>query len=319
MLIISLFLATLFLAYSNGANDNFKGVATLFGSGTTSYQTAILWATITTFSGAVAAIFWAGKLVQNFTGQGIFPDNIANVPEIHLAVAIASGMTVLIAALTGFPVSTTHSLTGALLGAGLVAIGLKVNFAVLWQAFIIPLIFIPIITIFLAAGVYQLVKYFNYQLNLLANQKVVDTLHFISAGIICFTRGLNHTSQLVSIILIIEYFSIQGGMLTIAMAMGLGGLLNSQRIAATMSTKITSLDAIQGLSANMTAGFLAILASYTGIPISITHVAVSSIFSVGLIEKKANWHIFSQIFLSWILTLPTAAITSGIAYRLLQG
>ena len=29
-----LFLATLFLAYSNGANDNFKGVATLFGSGT---------------------------------------------------------------------------------------------------------------------------------------------------------------------------------------------------------------------------------------------------------------------------------------------
>jgi phosphate/sulfate permease len=32
-----LFLATLFLAYSNGANDNFKGVATLFGSATTSY------------------------------------------------------------------------------------------------------------------------------------------------------------------------------------------------------------------------------------------------------------------------------------------
>jgi inorganic phosphate transporter, PiT family len=57
MLIISLFLATLFLAYSNGANDNFKGVATLFGSGTTSYQAAILWATITTFAGAVASIF----------------------------------------------------------------------------------------------------------------------------------------------------------------------------------------------------------------------------------------------------------------------
>jgi len=29
-----------FLAYSNGANDNFKGVATLFGSGTTDYRRA---------------------------------------------------------------------------------------------------------------------------------------------------------------------------------------------------------------------------------------------------------------------------------------
>ena len=43
-----LFLATCFLAYSNGANDNFKGVASLFGSRTCSYKTAISWATITT-------------------------------------------------------------------------------------------------------------------------------------------------------------------------------------------------------------------------------------------------------------------------------
>jgi phosphate/sulfate permease len=35
----------LFLAYANGANDNFKGVATLYGSGTTSYKRALLWAT----------------------------------------------------------------------------------------------------------------------------------------------------------------------------------------------------------------------------------------------------------------------------------
>jgi inorganic phosphate transporter, PiT family len=37
----------LFLAYANGANDNFKGVATLYGSGTTSYKRALLWATVT--------------------------------------------------------------------------------------------------------------------------------------------------------------------------------------------------------------------------------------------------------------------------------
>ena len=37
----------LFLAYANGANDNFKGVAPLYGSGTTSYERALLWTTVT--------------------------------------------------------------------------------------------------------------------------------------------------------------------------------------------------------------------------------------------------------------------------------
>ena len=37
----ALFLTTLFLAYTNGANDNFKGVATLFGSQATRYRTAL--------------------------------------------------------------------------------------------------------------------------------------------------------------------------------------------------------------------------------------------------------------------------------------
>ena len=42
-----------FLAYSNGANDNFKGVATLYGSGTCGYRRALAWATVTTLAGFV--------------------------------------------------------------------------------------------------------------------------------------------------------------------------------------------------------------------------------------------------------------------------
>ena len=48
-----LIMAVGFLAWSNGANDNFKGVASLFGSRTTSYRTAITWATVTTFAGSL--------------------------------------------------------------------------------------------------------------------------------------------------------------------------------------------------------------------------------------------------------------------------
>ena len=41
-LVATLFIAALFLAYSNGANDNFKGVATLYGSGSTGINDACL-------------------------------------------------------------------------------------------------------------------------------------------------------------------------------------------------------------------------------------------------------------------------------------
>ncbi|MBE8990594.1 inorganic phosphate transporter [Nostoc sp. LEGE 12450] len=319
MLLISLFIATLFLAYSNGANDNFKGVATLFGSRTSSYQTAILWATFTTLGGAATATFLASTLIKNFSGKGLVPDAIANAPEFHLAVAIATGLTVLIATLMGFPISTTHSLIGALVGAGLVAIGLKVNFAVLGTSFVLPLFLSPIMAIPFGAGIYSLSGYINSKWNLPVNQKMIDTCHFLSAGVVSFARGLNDTPKISSLILVIEYFSVQGGMITIAIAMALGGLLNSQKVAVTMSEKITSLNPPQGLSANVVTGILVIAASLFGLPVSTTHVSVSSIFGVGLTGKKANMRVFYQILLSWILTLPTAAIISGIIYRLLQG
>lgn len=319
MFLISLFLSTLFLAYSNGANDNFKGVATLFGSRTTSYQTAILWSTIITFAGGVTAILFASTLVKNFSGKGILPDAIANAPEFHVAVAIASGLTVLIAALTGFPISTTHSLIGAIFGAGLVARGMQVNFAALGNLFFLPLLLSPIIAIALGIGIYSLFEYISYKFNLEANQKMIDACHFISSGIVCFTRGLNDTPKIVSLISIIDYFSIQGGMITVAMAIALGGLLNSQKIAETMSEKITSMNSTQGLSANLVTGILAIAATQLGLPVSTTQVSVSSIFGVGLMGKKVNFRVFYQILFSWLFTLPIATIISGITYRLLEG
>ena len=50
--------AVLFLAYSNGSNDNFKGVATIYGSGTASYRKSLAWATATTLAGSLLAWSW---------------------------------------------------------------------------------------------------------------------------------------------------------------------------------------------------------------------------------------------------------------------
>src|SRR5260370_32861664 len=94
MFIAPLIRAVVFLAYSNGANDNFKGVASLFGSRTCGYRTAISWATVTTFAGSVVAIFFAQRLLKKFSGKGLLPDALTASPQFLLAVAIGSCATV---------------------------------------------------------------------------------------------------------------------------------------------------------------------------------------------------------------------------------
>lgn len=137
-------LATFLVAYANGANDNFKGVATLFGSGTTDYKKALLWATFTTGAGSLAAFFLAGKLIAAFSGKGLVPDALLADPSFLVAVILGAGLTVLIAARFGIPVSTTHGLTGALVGAGIVAAGRYLGWAVLTRNFLIPLLVSPV-------------------------------------------------------------------------------------------------------------------------------------------------------------------------------
>jgi inorganic phosphate transporter, PiT family len=154
MTLVLLFLATCFLAYSNGANDNFKGVASLFGSRTCGYRTAISWATVTTFAGSILSIFLAQTLLTKFCGKGIVPDRFAGSEYFLLAVALGAGLAVIIATFTGFPISTTHALTGAIVGCGLVAVGFEINLAALGKGFVLPLLLSPVLAIVVAGSLY---------------------------------------------------------------------------------------------------------------------------------------------------------------------
>jgi PiT family inorganic phosphate transporter len=142
--------ATLFVAYANGANDNFKGVATLFGSGTTDYRKALGWATITTFAGSVGALFLATKLISVFQGRGLVPAELSGSEPFVAAVVLGAALTVMIATKIGIPISTTHSLTGALFGSGLVAVGLELGFRALAVNFFMPLLISPLCAVAIA-------------------------------------------------------------------------------------------------------------------------------------------------------------------------
>lgn len=154
MIFVLLFLATCFLAYSNGANDNFKGVASLFGSRTCDYRTAIFLAAITTLAGSMMSIFLAQTLLKKFSGTGIVSDHFAGSEYFLLAVAIGAGLTVILATITGLPISTTHALTGAIIGCGFVAAGSQVNLSALGKGFVLPLLLSPVLASVIAGVLY---------------------------------------------------------------------------------------------------------------------------------------------------------------------
>ncbi len=370
MIALALFLATVFLAWSNGANDNFKGVASLYGSRTCSYRSAIAWATVTTFAGSLASIFLAQGLLKKFSGKGLVPDVVVASPAFLLAVVLAAAVTVLLATRLGFPISTTHALTGALVGSGLVAVGGQVNFSALGKGFFLPLVLGPVLAIALGAALYFLLhagrvllgvgkewcvcvgreervvaqpagsilalrsRPFPVNLSVgefddcreryagnflgLRGQPAMDGAHFLSAGVVSFARGLNDTPKMVAMLLVLQALDLRWGFLAVALAIALGGLLNARRIAETMSHRITAMNHGQGFAANLATGLLVILASLFGLPVSTTHVSVGALFGIGLTTAQSNPRVMRNIALSWIVTLPCAALLAALAYTLLR-
>jgi inorganic phosphate transporter, PiT family len=69
---------------------------------------------------------------------------------------LGAALTVLLATLTGFPVSTTHAITGGLVGVGFVAVGSEVNLVMLSSAFLVPLLVSPLVAMALGTVLYTL-------------------------------------------------------------------------------------------------------------------------------------------------------------------
>ncbi|EAR23460.1 inorganic phosphate transporter [Nitrococcus mobilis] len=142
---LSIICVALLLAYANGANDNAKGVASLLGSGITTYGRAISWATGATLLGSLAAFLLASGLLATFSGKGLVPDAVVAMPAFTGAVALGAGLTVLLATRLGLPISTTHALVGGLAGAGYFASPAGLNLGRLGGVVLLPLIAGPML------------------------------------------------------------------------------------------------------------------------------------------------------------------------------
>lgn len=298
-------LAVGFVAYTNGANANFKGVASLYGSGTSSFRTTLLWGTATTLAGSLMAVFLAGEMVKKFSGKGLVPDELTAAPDFLLAVALGAALTSFLATRLGFPVSTTHALTGALLGAGLAAGAGTVHWGALGKNFLQPLFLSPLLAVALGAVVYLALKIARLAPD--HRTRTLDTLHFLSGGAASFARGLNDAPKMVALLLVVEGLQIRWGIVCVAVVMAMGALLDARRVAETLAKKITGLNPGQGFAANLATAALVTTASWHALPVSTTHVSVGALLGIGITTRQAKWAMVGQILLAWITTVPCAA------------
>ena len=358
---VYIFLATLFLAYANGANDNFKGVATLYGSGTTNYKKSLLYATTTTALGSLIALYLASELIIVFKGKGLVPDDVINMQSFPLAVGTGAALTVISATFLNLPVSTTHALIGALAGAGWVSSETGINWDVLSKAYFLPLVAGPILSLALAFILYPLFKEIRKKLNIdqetcfcigekvvataqghgitkkqfenhyhspsvlpeavvasqvycrssysgkfagISARNILDGLHYLSSGLVCFSRGLNDTPKIAALLLIGSRFDLNITIIVVSIAMAIGGLVHSKRIAVTMGEKVTQMNPGQAFTANLVTGLMVLVASRLGVPVSTTHVSCGSIFGIGISNKNIDLKVLSHIILAWVTTLP---------------
>lgn len=360
-MLYALLAGVLLLAFTNGANDNFKGAATLWGTGRYHYGTVLAWATLTTFAGAVLGGVLAGGLVRVFDGSQFLGRATSLDPVFLAAVALGGAATVLLASWLGTPISTTHALAGSLVGAGLLAVGTaEVKWAALAGSVVLPLLLSPLLAMGLTLTVYPpLASWFQARSCVclaepapvilqgsetaaaaprgllpvlrvahrsdcergdeLTRWNTEELVHWASAGLISFSRGLNDTPKIAALVLSAGLLSAQMNYLLVALAMATGGLLAARRVAQTMSQRVTPIEPLPGMSANLVGALLVGAASGWGLPVSTTHVTMGSIFGVGARRRElTNWSLVQQIALAWAVTLPLGMICAVGFYSLLR-
>lgn len=150
-----------------------------------------------------------------------------------------------------------------------------------------------------------------------------DGLHWLSSGLTSFARGLNDAPKIVALGLVLTLALHRDStflFVVVSLAMGLGSILAGLRVTKTLAEKITAMNAVEGLSANLITSFLVAFASHWGLPVSTTHVSAGAITGVGLCRKQRaiRWSTVWALLQAWVITLPASAALAAATLPLLK-
>jgi len=301
----------IFMAWGIGANDVANAMATSVGSKALTIKQAILVAAVFEFLGAVLA----GGDVTDTVRKGIVDTGrLAGSPELlvygMLAALLAAGTWLFIASRNGWPVSTTHSIVGAIVGFAAAGIGVD---AVQWGkvgGIVMSWVISPLIAGFIAYLIYQTVlRLILRQDDPLAKAKrYVPVYIFLAAftiTLVTILKGLKHVGLNIS--LMDSYF------LATAIAVGIAfiGALAIRRIEpdkkAEKHQHFYTVERVFGILMVVTACGMAFAHGSNDVANAIGPLAaVISIAQNGVITAKSTLPI-------WVLMLGGGGIVIGLA------
>ena len=342
----------LLLAWANGANDVAKGVATLSGSGASSAKRAIVWGSVCTVLGGVAAVWWGASLLRTFGSDFVAPGFHVDLIFI-ISVLVGACAWVLSASWFGLPVSTTHALLGGIVGAVLVFAGPGgLHTAMVANKAVLPLLLGPLLAVGLCAAILLIARYVASKvpawqpgccapeeweknpyvceqddapaLQRALRVRLWTALHWLSSGTISFARGLNDTPKIAAFLVLavamLPEASAAHGLssvwlvLAVSVVMGLGGLWGGYTVLNTLSYRVAAMEPRTGLIANTGTSLLVLAATPLGLPVSTTHISTGALMGVRWVDdsRPREPDALKLILMGWLVTIPAAGIVSAL-------
>jgi PiT family inorganic phosphate transporter len=275
--------------------------------------------------------FLFGVTVAKTIGNDVVQLGQMSMP-ILLAALIGAVVWNLITWVLGLPTSSSHALIGGLVGAAMVAVGVG---GVHWDGVlkIFAFIFLAPVLGFLGAAFLTVGIFWAFRrTHPRRTRGVFKGLQLVAAAFFSVTHGSNDSQKSMAIIAMAMVAAGVHATLTLDtwvvfscyFAISLGTVFGGWRIVKTMGTSITKIRAMEGFASNTAAGAVIMTTTLLGIPVSTTHVISGSIMGVGAVENaaKVKWITARRIVWAWIVTIPAAAVISGLGYwglRLAEG
>ncbi|MGD8344065.1 MAG: inorganic phosphate transporter [Desulfobacterales bacterium] len=196
-----------------------------------------------------------------------------------------------------------------------------------------PLALLVAIVLALALGfvAVKILRKFIKKTNLSGEEEVFRKIQIGTSCYVALAQGANDVANAIGPLAVI-YFLVKTGSVGakvpvpvfllffggIGIACGIG--MAGHRVMDTIGRKITTLTNTRGFSVDFAAATTVMVASKMGLPVSTTHAAVGGVMGVGLARgiDAVNFRIIFEIILYWVLTVPAAAITSIVIFKILQ-
>jgi inorganic phosphate transporter, PiT family len=322
-LIVFVIVLSLVFDYTNGMHDAANSISTIVSTRVLSPRLAVIWAAFFNF----IAFLIFGTAVAKTIGNGMI-DITTVTPTVILAGVAGAIAWNLITWYFGLPSSSSHALIGGYAGAAIAKSGFGVIIPGGWEKTLIFIALAPAIGLVLGYAFKIIASWtiFKSSQAPTAVDKWSRIFQLFSAAAFSLGHGGNDAQKTMGIITSVLF---AGGListfkvplwvvLSAHSAISLGTLSGGWRIVKTMGQKITRLRPIDGVCAESAAAISIYLSTHLGIPVSTTHVITGAISGVGSVNRLSavRWNVTLRIVWAWLLTIPCAALISGLFYTL---